>query len=222
MLYQVKVEKIESNSNIKINLAGIKFKILDLTRDIYLDKIYETNAKGEFETDLLPLGEYELIELDQIIPGYKVNLEPLKFEITNKDLNLQFYNEKIKGYLKLLKVNKVASTPLEGVIFSIYNLNDELINEVKTDSNGIVEIPLWYGSYYLLEKETLDGYVLDNEKYYFDITNDLEVIEIVLTNEKIEVPNTLLNKDEVILTLSIILLSLSSFFILNYLKNTIK
>lgn len=219
---QVKVEKIESNSNIKINLAGIKFKILDLTRDIYLDKIYETNAKGEFETDLLPLGEYELIELDQIIPGYKVNLEPLKFEITNKDLNLQFYNERIKGYLKLLKVNKVASTPLEGVIYSIYNLNDELINEVKTDSNGIVEIPLWYGSYYLLEKETLDGYVLDNEKYYFDITNDLEVIEIVLTNEKIEVPNTLLNKNGVILTLSIILLSLSSFFILNYLKNTIK
>ena len=135
---------------------------------------------------------------------------------------MQFYNEKIKGYLKLLKVNKVASTPLEGVIFSIYNLNDELINEVKTDSNGIVEIPLWYGSYYLLEKETLDGYVLDNEKHYFDITNDLEVIEIVLTNEKIEVPNTLLNKNEVILTLSIILLSLSSFFILNYLKNTIK
>ena len=215
----VKIEKIDSLTKEKINIKGIKFKLKDLTRDTYLD--IKTNNKGEIDVEL-PLGEYELIEVEQVIPGYKVNLEPLKFEINDKDLNIKFSNDKIKGYLKLLKTNNVVSTPLEGVVFSIYNLNDELISDVKTDSNGIVEIPLWYGSYYLLEKETLDGYILDNEKHYFDIKEDLKVIDITLTNDMIEVPNTLINRNKIILSLAIISLLFSCLFILNSLKNTIK
>ena len=215
----VKIEKIDSLTKEKINIKEIKFKLKDLTRDTYLD--IETNNKGEIDVEL-PLGEYELIEVEQVIPGYKVNLEPLKFEINDKDLNIKFSNDKIKGYLKLLKTNNVVSTPLEGVVFSIYNLNDELISDVKTDSNGTVEIPLWYGSYYLLEKETLDGYILDNEKHYFDIKEDLKVIDITLTNDMIEVPNTLINRNKIILSLAIISLLFSCLFILNSLKNTIK
>lgn len=213
---QVKVEKIDSSTNTKINIKGIKFKIKDLTRNIYLDKIYETNELGEFETELLPLGEYELIELDQIIPGYRVNPKPLKFEIKDKNLNLKFSNEKIMGYLKIRKVNKVTSIPLKGVKFLIYNLDDELITEVITDDNGIIEVPLLYGSYYLIEKETLDGYILDNNKYYFEIKENLETKEIVLTNEMIEVPRTSLDRSNILKFISIITLFLGSSLIFKY------
>ncbi len=213
---QVKVEKIDSSTNTKINIKGIKFKIKDLTRNIYLDKIYVTNELGEFETELLPLGEYELIELDQMIPGYRVNPKPLKFEIKDKNLNLRFSNEKITGYLKIIKVNKVTSIPLKGVKFIIYNLDDELITEVITNDNGIIEVPLLYGSYYLIEKETLDGYVLDNNKYYFEIDKDLETKEIVLTNEMIEVPRTSLDRSNILKFISIIIFFLGSSLIFRY------
>lgn len=213
---QVKVEKIDSSTNTKINIKGIKFKIKDLTRNIYLDKIYVTNELGEFETELLPLGEYELIELDQMIPGYRVNPKPLKFEIKDKNLNLKFSNEKITGYLKIIKVNKVTSIPLKGVKFIIYNLDDELITEVITNDNGIIEVPLLYGSYYLIEKETLDGYVLDNNKYYFEIDKDLETKEIVLTNEMIEVPRTSLDRSNILKFISIIIFFLGSSLIFRY------
>ena len=120
------------------------------------------------------------------------------------------------GYLKIRKVNKVTSIPLKGVKFLIYNLDDELITEVITNDNGIIEVPLLYGSYYLIEKETLDGYILDNNKYYFEIKENLETKEIVLTNEMIEVPRTSLDRSNILKFISIITLFLGSSLIFKY------
>ena len=44
--------------------------------------------------------------------------------------------------------------------------------------------------YYLIEKEEPYGYVRFRDKIYFEIDEDKELIQLVLSNEKIEVPNT--------------------------------
>ena len=55
----------------------------------------------------------------------------------------------------------------------------------------IVIEELEYGKYYILEKEAPEGYQLNPEKMYFEITEDGQVIKSVMKDEKIvEVPNT--------------------------------
>ena len=51
---------------------------------------------------------------------------------------------------------------------------------------------LRYGKYYVLEKEAPEGYILNEEKMFFEILEDGEIVKTTMVNEQvvIEVPNT--------------------------------
>lgn len=52
-----------------------------------------------------------------------------------------------------------------------YYAADELVSSITTDGNGIAQMDnLPLGRYYIVEKETAHGYVLDNEPRYVDLT----------------------------------------------------
>lgn len=52
-----------------------------------------------------------------------------------------------------------------------YYAADELVGSITTDGNGIAQMDnLPLGRYYIVEKETSHGYVLDNERRYVDLT----------------------------------------------------
>lgn len=52
-----------------------------------------------------------------------------------------------------------------------YYATDELVGSITTDGNGIAQMDnLPLGRYYIVEKETSHGYVLDNEPRYVDLT----------------------------------------------------
>lgn len=52
-----------------------------------------------------------------------------------------------------------------------YYAADELVGSITTDGNGIAQMDnLPLGRYYIVEKETAHGYVLDNEPRYMDLT----------------------------------------------------
>ena len=52
-----------------------------------------------------------------------------------------------------------------------YYAADELVGSITTDGNGIAQMDnLPLGRYYIVEKETSHGYVLDNEPRYVDLT----------------------------------------------------
>ena len=52
-----------------------------------------------------------------------------------------------------------------------YYAADELVGSITTDGNGIAQMDnLPLGRYYIVEKETAHGYVLDNERRYVDLT----------------------------------------------------
>ena len=63
----------------------------------------------------------------------------------------------------------------------------------RTDENGSISIKnISFGKYYILEKEAPDGYELNNEKMYFEVTTSGKIIKCNMKDHKIiKVPDTL-------------------------------
>ena len=83
----------------------------------------------------------------------------------------------------------------------------------------IVIDELRYGKYYILEKEAPEGYILNEEKMFFEIKEDGEIVKATMVNEKviIEVPITSINEYPIIYVVSGILL-LSGIGVIIYAK----
>ena len=101
-------------------------------------------------------------------------------------------------------INKIGddNAHLEGVEFNIYNHDDELVFSGSTNSKGILEVnDLLLGSYYIVETKASFGYQILNDKIYFNIVEDNEVINVSITNERIrvKVPDTGMYLEEIIL-----------------------
>ena len=93
----------------------------------------------------------------------------------------------------LLSETKMNTTVPKAVDLNLAAAAKTETNPVVNE-NGYIEIMLDYGEYYLKEVETLDGYILSEQKYDVEITEQDQVIEIVVTNGKeIEVPKTSTN-----------------------------
>lgn len=154
--------------------------------------------KGEFIQDLktqdgyassinLPNGHYYLEEVfsgsefkisDRIVD---IDLDNRSNEVSTYKVNL--FNERKKVNLKLHKLGEDGSF-LENVKFGLYNdfniydstgnillSKDSLITSFGTDGSGIIDelLDLPIGHYYLKEMETVSGYMLDDNIYYFDL-----------------------------------------------------
>jgi len=100
-------------------------------------------------------------------------------------------NEKITSTIKIYKVDEKGN-PISGVEIGIFDLENNLLGKYLSDENGYIEVELEYGSYYYQELKAKDGYILNEEKVYFDVTEDGEYIQKTLVNQlkEIEVPNT--------------------------------
>lgn len=159
---------------------------------------YITDKDGKVVIDDLPAGHKYYILEKEAPEGYILNEEKIEFEIKENGeiIKSEMTNTKIKSKLVINKVDD-ENKPLSGVVIGIYDLEDNLIGEYTTNEEGIIEVELEYGSYYYKEIFTLENYILNNDKNYFEVKNDGEVINSTLVNakEEVEVPNTNLNKN---------------------------
>ena len=124
-------------------------------------------------------------------------------------------NEKKKGTLEFTKVDFLTSEPLPNTLIEIFNEKDELVFSGRTDENGKIIIEeLEYGKYYIVESEAPEGYQINNEKMYFEILEDGEIVKCTMTDEKIiiEVPNT--EENSYIIPISVLLIGISTGIII--------
>ena len=155
---------------------------------------------------LIQFGGHELaagVTLDKDkIEEFRDRFDAAILEIQKEDLEAV-----IDIDLEITKQDISTSEPLPNTLIEVYNENDELVYSGRTDNEGKITIEdLKYGKYYFIEKEAPEGYTLNNEKMYFEILEDGEIVKATMVDEKevIEVPNTLANIDSIIIPIGII------------------
>ena len=223
----------------KIKLEGAEFE-LRANEDIivggktYYKKgelvtILVTDKDGYASIDNLPLGKYTLKEiksannnvLDPNTYEFELVYEDQYTEVVYKTFTLD--NKYPKGELEFTKTDLVTGDPLPDTKIEIFTENGVKVFEGRTDENGkiiITDLPV--GKYFILESDAPDGYILNEEKMWFSITENGEIVKADMTNEKIvEVPNTSQEKDILIEIISATLL-LSGIGIIIYAKKKSK
>lgn len=152
----------------------------------------KTDKDGRAIFTNLILGKY-IVKETKTIDGYILDTKEYKIELTEKDNKteivselLKLNNELEKGILEFTKVDLSTGEPLPNTLIEIYTENDELIFSGRTNENGKIIIKnLKYGKYYIIEKDAPEGYILNEEKMYFEIKENGEIIKANMTNEKI-------------------------------------
>lgn len=201
-------EVIISNSKIKNYLpkASLEFTKSDLTTrvgikdtkiEIYTEDdklIYTgiTDKDGKITINDLFTGKFYIIE-KEASTGYKLSDEKVYFEILENGevVKANMTNEKIKGTLEFTKVDISNDSPLPNTTIEIYDENDNLVYSGITDETGKIIIEsLEYGKYYILEKNAPDGYLINQEKMYFEILEDGKIVKAIMKDERVKVPNT--------------------------------
>lgn len=138
----------------------------------------------------LSFGEYYLTEIKPG-EGYELNDKVYPFTISENTpiITLKIPNKVIKSKLVIKKEYGTEDNflPEQSISFNIYKDN-ELIETIITDEQGIAEITLPYGSYKIIQLTSTEGYS-KIDPIYFDV-KDNKVIYYNLKDYKIDVPNT--------------------------------
>ena len=125
--------------------------------------------------------------------SYILNDEKMYFEILEDGeiIKSTMENTKITGSLDFTKVDVSDGKPIPNTLIEIYKVDtDELIFSGRTDENGKIVIEeLEYGKYYILEKEC-EGYILNDEKMYFEILENGKIVKATMENTKKDMPKT--------------------------------
>ena len=202
----------------KRKLPGVEFTIYDADGNVA--DVITSNEEGIATSKELPLGEYTLKEtktpagLAMNHTVYEAVLtKDKKDEVV--DVSIDIENNTLYTEINVYKVGEMLNPennsfgygkkPLEGVYFGIYTNeeiknyhnegvlpSDSLIGVIKTNANGkaTLKAALVSGHYYYRELQTIEGYILDEDKHEFELTLENEPVTVFDVNKE----NPALNK----------------------------
>ena len=146
---------------------------------------------GAFAFDDVPYGDYIVREI-AAPEGYVLN-EALHYVSVTFDeelIKIKIINKPIAGSVRLTKVDaEFPADKLTGAVFELYEdtdgnnefsaESDVLIGEIPEISEGIYKQDgLLYGGYFVKEKTAPEGFVLDEQAYFFFISEDGRIVDV--------------------------------------------
>ena len=181
---KIRIKKTDEDGNY---LVGTVFNIYDENNEI-VDII--TTTKNEYdESEELELGNYTIKE-EKSLYGYKIDnkVYNAKLEYVDQNTpiiykNIESINEKIKCNFTFIGTDEESNKL--NIKYQIYDEKDNLIYEGTEEK---IELP--YGKYYLTEKDVPNGYKLNNEKVFFEVSDKACGSCIRISNKKVNMPIT--------------------------------
>ena len=145
---------------------------------------------GGFSFADVPYGNWLVREIEAPT-GFVLSDETFAVTV-DKDgtvIEVEIENTRIRGTVQLTKVDKdYPDNKLTGAEFTVYrdsngnkelDADDELLGTLTETGIGVYEMPdLLYGGYFVKETKTPEGFYLDNNAYYFEITEDGKTVTV--------------------------------------------
>ena len=145
---------------------------------------------GSFSFADVPFGDWVLKELESPA-GFILSDEviPVTVEEDGQVVEISLANERIYGDLRLTKVDKeYPDNKLTGAEFEVYrdtngnkelDEGDELLGKMEETSTGIYEMThIEYGGVFVKETKAPEGFLLDENAYYVEITEHGKIYEV--------------------------------------------
>ena len=181
------VIKVDDNNT---PIKGVKFEIYDANKN-KVDTI-TTDENGKAASKDLQIGTYTYKEVS-VPKGYVIDENEYEFAVTSKVTKIEktVVNNRAKGALKIIKLEKGTKTPIEGVTFEILDENKNVVDTIVTNKDGIAEKQdLIVGKYYYREISAPDKYIVDNKEKSFKLSDNGEIFEATVYNEAKTLPVT--------------------------------
>lgn len=199
-----------SNQNYTI-VEGKNLIITDTTNTLNNYLVNNENAKisgNQLIIENLKEGNYEFI----LSREEKVFNKPYIFYQSNDSQNLVTTGDLapiqskinisvIKTKIEITKIDKdtqsitpSGSASLDGAIFKLYNQQNKEIAELKIEKNQATIYNIDFGTYYLKEVTSGNGYTTSEKTYKIDVTKDNYNIEQIIENEVIKKKITIQKK----------------------------
>lgn len=202
---QIKIIKVDADYN-EVKLEGVEFQIID--KNNHIIETIKTNSNGEAVTSRIPIGEYRLKEI-KTDNMHILNENIIKVDVSTDIISrLDITNERIKGQIKVIKTSeddnfingKDAGSPIENVKFEVYDLNNNLVDEITTLADGTAITRLLdKGCYFIKEVESGEWYLLNENTFTAEIKEHQEIVNVEITNES-EKPDVDIEKTGIIQT----------------------
>ena len=158
-----------------------------------------TGADGTAETGWLQWGRYRVAETG--VPEHYADggfVTEIDCTEDGKTYTVEAENEPTKGWIRLVKTDRLTGNPIEGVAFDIYE-NDEygnaLVADMTTGKDGTaVSPPLRKGRYIVRERGATAGYVMEEIALDATVRSD-ETTQLRATNQPVMVKLKLYKRD---------------------------
>lgn len=209
MPIQFRIKILKTDQLTKEPLAGAEFTIIRKSGlpshngegDGTVVATLVTDENGETTSELLTWGVYEVKESK--VPVHFVDnhfTQTVTGSENDKTYVIQCENEPTKGYIKLVKTDKLDRTPIEGVQFDIY-YNDQygtgLATTMTTNADGVAVSPaLRKGTYIVKEHTDPTGYVTELLTFDSVVVKSDEATNISGTNMPIQGKIRIVKKDQ--------------------------
>ena len=183
---QIRVVKIDKDNN-EIRIPNVVFNVMDLDGNIV--EQLTTNGNGEAISKELDIDKEYVVQEVKTLENYKLEETTQKILLKENQISdIVFENEKKKGKIQIIKVDKDDNTiRIPNVVFQIKDEKNNIVDTIKTDKNGEAiskKLPI-DKKYTILEISTGKEYVLNAETITVTLTED-EITDVHFENEKIK------------------------------------